>query len=83
MMLKSVAGIYRNGKVELVELPENVGDETQVIVTFLNENEVDLRAAGIDEEHAAELRGRLSAFTDWNNPDMDLYDHYDAAKSRL
>jgi hypothetical protein len=82
-MLTSVAGIFRNGRVELAELPENVHDETQVIVTFLNENDVDLRALGIDEAQAAELRGRLSAFADWNSPEMDAYDDYDTAKSQL
>ena len=57
-------------------------EDTQVIVTFLNENEVDLRAHGIDEEQAAELGVCLASFAeDWNSPEMDIYDNYDAAKS--
>lgn len=81
-MYSSVAGIYRNGRVELIEQPQHIDEETQVIVTFLNKNEVDLRAHGIDEEQAAELRARLIPFAeDWNAPEMDIYDNYDAARS--
>ena len=83
-MLTSVQGIYREGKVELTEAPKGVHDPTPVIVTFLNSGPVDLRACGIDEQQAAELRARLATFAeDWNNPAMDAYDDYDAAKSKL
>jgi hypothetical protein len=34
MMLQSIEGIYKNGKVELTELPPDVS-ESRVIVTFL------------------------------------------------
>lgn len=81
-MYTSLAGVYRNGIVELQERPEHIKEETKVIVTFLNENEIDLRAHGIDAEQAAELRARLASFAaDWNAPEMDIYDNYDAAKS--
>ena len=33
-MLKAIEGIYKNGKVELVEMPEGIS-ESRVIVTFL------------------------------------------------
>ena len=83
-MLRSVEGVYRDGKIELAELPGDVRDETGVIVTFLDSGHVDLRARGIDEAHAAELRARLATFAeDWDSPEMDLYDDYDAAKARL
>jgi hypothetical protein len=81
-MFTSVAGIYRDGHVELTEQPENVKEETQVIVTFLQQGDIDLRAYGIDREQAAELRARLLPFADeWNTPEMDTYDNYDAAHS--
>ncbi len=36
---------------------------------------VDLRARGISEKQAADLRGRLAAFSeDWNRAEMDIYD---------
>lgn len=74
-MLQSVEGIYRNGKIDLLESP-SVPEGVRVIVTFLAEsNAVDLAARGIDEAQAANLRLRLQAFAeDWNNPDMDAYD---------
>lgn len=81
-MYTSIAGIYRNGRVELTEPAEHVQEETHVIVTFLNENEFDLRAHGIDEEQAADLRARLTSFADdWNSPEMDIYDNYNTARS--
>lgn len=33
-MLKSIEGVYKHGKIELVELPSDVS-ESRVIVTFL------------------------------------------------
>jgi hypothetical protein len=73
-MLKSVEGVYRDGKIELLETPPTVR-EARVIVTFLPPNgPVDLRALGISEEQAAEMRWRFQAFEeDWNRPDMDVY----------
>ena len=74
-MLQSVEGIYRNGKIDLLESP-SVPEGVRVIVTFLAEsNAVDLASRGIDEAQAANLQSRLQAFAeDWNNPDMDAYD---------
>lgn len=34
-MLKSIEGVYRQGRVELTQLPDNIPDETRVIVTFV------------------------------------------------
>jgi hypothetical protein len=83
-MLKTIEGVYRDGKVELTEVPKDVRDETRVLVTFLEPQVTDLRARGIDEAHAADLRARLATFAeDWDSPEMAVYDDYDAAKSRL
>jgi hypothetical protein len=83
-MLTSVKGIYRSGHVELTEQPADVRDETQVIVTFVEADGIDLRARGITEAEAAEMRDRLAAFAeDWNSPEMEIYDNYDAAKAKL
>jgi hypothetical protein len=83
-MLISVEGVYRNGKVELRELPASVNDEMRVIVTFVEPKLIDLRTRGIDEAQAADLRARLATFAeDWNSPEMDIYDNYDAAKASL
>jgi hypothetical protein len=81
-MLNSIEGIYRKGKVELAEVPSNIDDDTRVIVTFLKSGPIDLRKRGIDEAQAADLRSRLSTFAeDWNSPEMDIYDDYNATRS--
>lgn len=78
-MLKSAEGIYRQGKVELLEPPGEL-DESRVIVTFLpspngKDGPIDLRERGIDEVKAANLRARLKAFADdWERPEMEAYD---------
>ena len=83
-MFKSVEGVYRDGKVELSELPEDIREDTRVIVTFLETSEIDLQTRGIDEAQAAELRARLRSFAEeWDSPEMDLYDNYDAARDKL
>jgi hypothetical protein len=83
-MLKTTEGVYRDGKVELTEVPKGVRDETRVLVTFLKPQAIDLRARGIDEAHAAELRARwTTSVEDWDSPEMAVYDNYDAGKARL
>jgi hypothetical protein len=74
-MLKSVEGIYRDGKVELLETPDDLV-EARVIVTFLPlPAPVDLQERGLDEAWAAELRARLKPFAeDWERPEMAGYD---------
>ena len=83
-MLRSIEGVYRDGKIELTELPGDVQDETRVIVTFLETTRIDLQARGINEAQAAELRAQLGTFAEeWDSPEMELYNNYDAAKARL
>lgn len=74
-MLKSVEGVYRDGKIEFLEPPGNI-EETRVIVTFLPaQGPVDLRSCGIDEAQARSLRHRLEAVAeDWERPEMEAYD---------
>jgi len=69
-----VEGIYRDGKIELLETPTNV-EEARVIVTFLAEGTVDLPKRGIDERQTANLSARLRTFAeDWEQPEMGAYD---------
>ena len=83
-MMTSVQGVYREGKVELTEPPVNVSDGTPVIVTFLSNGAIDLATHGLSAGQAAELRARLTAFAEeWDSPEMNAYDHYHAAKSKL
>ena len=78
-MLTTVRGIYKSGKIELVEKPADIPEDAPVIVTFLESKVVDLRQRGIDAEEASELRARLATFAeDWDSPEMAIYDDYDA-----
>jgi hypothetical protein len=55
-MLKSVEGIFRNGKVELLEAPSGV-EGARVVVTFLpTHGSVDLAERGIDASQVGDLR---------------------------
>jgi hypothetical protein len=74
-MVKSVEGIYRNGRVEVVE-PLAAAEGSRVIVTWVHPGEpVDLRERGVDESQAADLRQRLMPFAeDWDRPGMAAYD---------
>ncbi len=73
----------------MVVLPPEAGlaDGTKVRVEPMDGEEsgpIDLPSRGIDQVQAAELRVRLAAFAeDWDSPEMDLYDNYDAAKANL
>ncbi len=40
-MLKTIEGIYQNGQIQLAELPQDVSDRSQVLVTFLDPNKID------------------------------------------
>ncbi len=82
-MLTSVEGVYRDGKIELSELPGGVREEMRVIVTFVEPRGVPLGPRGIDQAQAAKLRDNLAAFAeDWESPEMEVYDDYDAARAR-
>lgn len=74
-MVKSVEGIYRNGKVELAE-PLAGAEGSRVIVTWVHSAEpVDLQEKRIVQLQAADLRRRLAQFAeDWDRPEMAAYD---------
>lgn len=74
-MVRSIEGVFRDGKVELLESPPSTA-ESRVIVTFLAPGQpVDLKSRGIHPEQAADLNARLKTFAqDWQRPEMDAYD---------
>jgi len=71
----------------LNELAKMTPAERREIAQRLAEMEggkVDLRSRGIDTHDAAELRARLQRFAeDWDSPEMNAYDDYDATKATL
>jgi hypothetical protein len=74
-MVRSVEGVYRNGRVELME-PLAEAEGSRVIVTWVRPaGPADLRERGIDEVKAADLRRRLAPFADdWDRPELAAYD---------
>jgi hypothetical protein len=40
-MLKTIEGIYQDGQIQLTELPQDVSDRSQVLVTFLDPSKID------------------------------------------
>lgn len=41
-MLKTVEGMYQDGQIQLSELPKDISDRAQVLVTFLGSGTVDV-----------------------------------------
>jgi len=76
----TVEGIYKDGKIELLE-PVSEVKQAKVLVTFVENNDIDLRTLGISEKEAGELHEKFAAFEDWNDPALDVYNDYDNAKS--
>lgn len=65
-----INGVYRNGKIELTELPPPDISEAAVSVVFYPD--ISLSELGIDKKNASELREKFSTFTDWENAEMDV-----------
>lgn len=85
-MLQSVEGIYRDGKVELLEMPSHLSENERVIVTFLKTETVSVETEEqkLNRKEMSDLRSRLETFAeDWESPEMAIYDQYDNAKSSL
>jgi acyl carrier protein len=40
-MLKTVEGIYQDGQIQFAEIPQDVSDRSQVLVTFLDPGKID------------------------------------------
>ena len=76
-MMTSIEGVFRDGRVELLESPPERAEASRVVVTFLPPRaaQIDLAAHGITPQQAADLRARFGAMAeDWDHPDMDVYD---------
>lgn len=79
-MLQAVEGVFRNGKVELLQTPVNI-NEARVIVTFLQHDQGLQELATFTPDEIADLRGRLVAWAeDWNAPGMEAYDDYETRR---
>lgn len=83
-MLKTVSGIYDKGQIIIEQYPDNIKEGTQVIVTFLETQNIDLKSRGINQEEAQNIRENLAVFADdWNGEEMNIYDNYEQYKNDL
>ncbi|AFZ46767.1 hypothetical protein Cyast_0795 [Cyanobacterium stanieri PCC 7202] len=83
-MLKTITGIYQQGKINISQYPENIKEGTQVIITFLESNQIDLESRGINKQEAQNIRENLSIFEDdWTKEEMNIYDDYEQHKANL
>lgn len=79
-MIQTVEGIFRNGKVELLEIPEHI-EEARVLVSFLPTSTGPDGGPSFTADEIADLRGKLAAWEDdWNAPGMEAYDDYEARR---
>jgi hypothetical protein len=83
-MLKTVTGIYDKGQIIIEQYPDNIQEGTQVIVTFLDSKNINLKSRGINKEEAQNIRDNLAVFADdWNREEMNIYDNYEEYKNEL
>ena len=61
MALLTVEGIYKDGRVELVERPDNVGEAARVLVTFLPTNGPRENTSMLEGQHRETLRQQAFA----------------------
>lgn len=79
-MIQAVEGVFRNGKVELLEMPHDIR-EARVIVTFLPGDVAPEGGPSFTPEELADLRGKMAAWEeDWNAPGMEAYDDYETRR---
>jgi hypothetical protein len=91
MALLTVEGMYRDGKVELAETPEDVSEATRVLVTFLPANGAQAAVERLDaaekaksrEELLARIFARMEAALDLGGPPYPRREElYDRLKAR-
>jgi len=84
-MTTVIEAVFENGVFKpLVEADFKENHRYKMIVEEPTTETVDLAASGIDQQHVAELRAKLQTFAeDWESGEMNVYDDYDAAKTRL
>ncbi|WP_199332495.1 hypothetical protein [Anabaena catenula] len=67
-MLQTVKGIYKNGKIELAEIPNNIL-ENQVLITFIETTTPEnIGVKSSTAELFSPLRGKVQYFEDITTP---------------
>jgi len=72
------------GHVDAGLSKEEIDALEEIRRTTTDENGISLSDHGISPVQAAELRASFATFaSEWERPEMDVYDNYDAAKALL
>jgi len=66
LILKTVECIYRNGQIEFTKPPEDVNNSTQVLITFLDSNQIDPLKLRQLIEHLETIAGIQQGFEELN-----------------
>ncbi len=66
-MLQTVKGVYQNGSIILAETPKNI-KESQVLVTFIEDNISDSVDHNSTDKLFSFLRGKIQYFEDLTTP---------------
>ncbi|NES99100.1 MAG: hypothetical protein F6K62_20450 [Sphaerospermopsis sp. SIO1G2] len=66
-MLKTVAGIYQDGKIEFNEIPESIRNQTQVLITFLDPENINPTKIRELIEHLETVAGIQQGFDELNS----------------
>ncbi|NJN85315.1 MAG: hypothetical protein HC881_02015 [Leptolyngbyaceae cyanobacterium SL_7_1] len=66
-MLKTIAGIYQDGQIHLTELPQDVSDRSQVLVTFLDPDKIDPAKLRQLIDHLETIEGIQQGFEELNS----------------
>jgi hypothetical protein len=82
-MLKTVEGIYQDGRIELSSLPENVSDRSSVLIMFLDGKMVDpvqlrrlIEQLETMESQVQTIRQHDAFLNSYAPEDEGLYDDY-------
>ncbi len=65
-MLKTIEGIYQNGQIELTELPQDISEQTQVLVTFIEPGKINPSLLRQLIEHLETIAGIEQGFEELN-----------------
>lgn len=58
-MLQSIKGVYKNGSIQLAEIPKDI-EESQVIVTFLEPTQQKKQIVGTSGSHLLRFAGKIT-----------------------
>jgi hypothetical protein len=83
LILRLPESVYPGNVEVLILQGESDKAKKRPRATSESKNEINMQDLNIDEQQSADLRTKLSSFRDWDAPEMDIYNTYDASKAKL